>query len=585
MSKQIGNKINYIANINGRVQIDMLSVMQRDFKLRSYKLDDVANDFLGERKEDVHFYQIRNLYFESNITRGKLALYCLKDALLPLKLMIKLMVLVKNVEMARVTGISLNEVLTRGQQVRIMSQLLRKCKTRNMVIPKNIRTSNDEYESYIGAHVIKPEIGFYNEPISTLDFVSLYPSIMITHNLCYSTLLTEEKIMKYNLKEEIDYERSPSNDCFVKKAKYSGLLPEILESLVDRRKYVKNLLKNEQDKVKKQILDSRQLALKITANSVYGFTGAQNGMLPCLSISRSVTTYGQKMLRKTKYEIETKYKQCKVIYGDTDSVMIKFETFSEFKDKYQLLSEVMRISKEQAEYVSSKFRKPIQLDFEKVYYPYLLINKKRYAGLLYTKPEKPDKLDCKGLEIVRRDNCKLVPELLKEVLDLIFMKQNVQGAIEYAKNIFDQLKNYTLPIEKLIISKQLSKLNYKAKQPHIELANKIEKRNPGSGPKLGDRVPYVIINTGKCDKNERLYEKAEDPEYVIKNKLKPDISYYINKQISVPLIRILENIIGKETAEKLFSYNVQNQKMKKKRKISEDKYQLKIDQFFKKMKN
>ncbi len=161
-----------------------------------------------------------------------------------------------------------------------------------------------------------------------------------------------------------------------------------------------------------KVLDGRQLALKISANSVYGFTGAQVGKLPCLEISQSVTAFGRKMIEFTKNEVEQRYTidngyqfNAEVIYGDTDSVMVKFGV--------ETVAEAMKLGQEAAEYVSEKFVKPIKLEFEKVYYPYLLINKKRYAGLYFTRPDKHDKMDCKGIETVRRDNCTLVkPHLM-----------------------------------------------------------------------------------------------------------------------------------------------------------------------------
>ena len=144
------------------------------------------------------------------------------------------------------------------------------------------------------------------------------------------------------------------------------------------------------------MLDGRQLALKISANSVYGFTGAQVGKLPCLEISGSVTAYGRTMIELTKNEVEKHYRiannyenDAVVIYGDTDSVMVNFGV--------KTLERAMELGREAAEIVSAKFVRPIKLEFEKVYYPYLLINKKRYAGLYFTRPETYDKMDCKGV--------------------------------------------------------------------------------------------------------------------------------------------------------------------------------------------
>ena len=131
---------------------------------------------------------------------------------------------------------------------------------------------------------------------------------------------------------------------------------------------------------------------------MYGFTGATIGKLPCLAISSSVTAYGRTMIERTKKEVEAYYTiengqkyNAEVIYGDTDSVMVKFGPTD--------LKTVMELGSEAADFVSTKFERPIKLEFEKVYFPYLLINKKRYAGLYWTRPEKYDKMDSKGIEV------------------------------------------------------------------------------------------------------------------------------------------------------------------------------------------
>lgn len=128
------------------------------------------------------------------------------------------------------------------------------------------------------------------------------------------------------------------------------------------------------------------------------------------------------MIERTKREVEEHFRiengyknDAVVIYGDTDSVMVKFGVKS--------IEEAMELGKEAADYVSSKFVKPIKLEFEKVYFPYLLINKKRYAGLYFTKPDKYDKMDCKGLETVRRDNCPLVANMMNTCLQILLIER------------------------------------------------------------------------------------------------------------------------------------------------------------------
>lgn len=322
-SKQMGRRENKQINLEGRVLFDLLLVLVRDYKLRSYTLNAVSFYFLQEQKEDVHHSIISDLQNGNDQTRRRLAVYCLKDAYLPLRLIDKLMSIINYMEMARVTGVPLGYLLTRGQQIKVVSQLLRKAKEQDLLIPAMKVDINDEFE---GATVIEPIKGYYDVPISTLDFNSLYPSIMIAHNLCYTTLLRNKENMSPD-----DFTHTPSGNYFVKPHVRRGILPEILDNLLKARKRAKEMMKEEKDPFRYKVLDGRQLALKMSANSVYGFTGAQVGKLPCLEISQSVTAFGRTMIEKTKQIVEAKFKiengyehDAKVIYGDTDSVMIKF---------------------------------------------------------------------------------------------------------------------------------------------------------------------------------------------------------------------------------------------------------------------
>ena len=426
-SKQMGNRDTKATNTNGRLQLDLLQLVQRDHQLRSYTLNSVCAHFLNEQKEDVHHTMITELYNGTPESRRRLAVYCLKDAFLPQRLMDKLMCLVNYTEMARVTGVPFNYLLARGQQVKFISQLFRKALEQHLVIPNLKSDASDE--QYEGATVIEPTRGYYAVPIATLDFASLYPSIIQAHNLCYTTLLNKTSVEKLGLVKDVDYIVTPNGDMFCTSTVRKGLLTQILEELLGARKRAKKELATETDPFKKAVLNGRQLALKVSANSVYGITGATVGKLPCLAIASSTTSYGRQMIEKTREEVEAKYTiangyshDAQVIYGDTDSVMVKFGP----KD----LEEAMRLGEDAANYVSSKFIKPIKLEFEKIYFPYLLINKKRYAGLYWTNPVKYDKMDSKGIETVRRDNCRLVQNVIETILRKILIDQDVQGAQE-----------------------------------------------------------------------------------------------------------------------------------------------------------
>jgi DNA polymerase delta subunit 1 len=177
-----------------------------------------------------------------------------------------------------------------------------------------------------------------------------------------------------------------------------------------------------------------------------------------------------------------------------------------------------------------------------VYYPYLLINKKRYAGLLWTNTTKYDKMDCKGIETVRRDNCALVRDVISTVLNKILIERSVEGATSYVKSTISDLLRNKLDISMLVITKALTKSGetYGSKQAHVELAERMRKRDSGSAPNIGDRVPYVIVKGAKGAKG---YEKAEDPIYVLENNIPIDTEYYLEHQLSQPLLRIFEAIL------------------------------------------
>ncbi|ESW20839.1 hypothetical protein PHAVU_005G019000 [Phaseolus vulgaris] len=551
-SRQYGTRESKEVTVEGRVQFDLLQVMQRDYKLSSYSLNSVSAHFLSEQKEDVHHSIISDLQNGTAETRRRLAVYCLKDAYLPQRLLDKLMLIYNYVEMARVTGVPISFLLSRGQSIKVLSQLLRKARQKNLVIP-NVKQVGSEQGTFEGATVLEAKAGFYEKPIATLDFASLYPSIMMAYNLCYCTLVTSEDARKLNIPPE-SVTRTPSGETFVKSNLQKGILPEILEELLTARKKAKADLREANDPLKRAVLDGRQLALKISANSVYGFTGATIGQLPCLEISSSVTSYGRQMIEHTKKLVEDKFRtlngykhDAEVIYGDTDSVMVQFGV-SDAKEGVSAVEQAMNLGREAAEYISETFTKPIKLEFEKVYYPYLLISKKKYAGLLWTKPDNFDKMDTKGIETVRRDNCLLVKNLVNDCLHKILIDRDTKGAVQYVKNTISDLLMNRIDLSLLVITKGLTKTRdeYKVMAAHVELAERMHKRDAATSPNVGDRVPYVII---KAPEGAKAYEKSEDPIYVLENNIPIDTKYYLENQISKPILRIFEPIIRNASRE------------------------------------
>jgi DNA polymerase delta subunit 1 len=542
-SKAQGTRESKEITCEGRVPFDLMQAIQRDYKLSSYSLNSVSAEFLGDQKEDVHHSMISVLQEGNEDSRRRLAVYCIKDAALPQQLMDKLMYMYNYIEMARVTGVPIGFLLGRGQMIKVMSQLMRKGKQQNLVLPvkqkfgqgQGGQLGGNEYE---GATVLDAISGFYEEPIATLDFASLYPSIMQAHNLCYTTLVPKDQEKNFS---DDDVSRSPTGDVFVKPHVRAGVLPEILTELLTARKRAKADLKKATDPMQRAVLDGRQLALKVSANSVYGFTGATVGQLPCLEISASVTSYGRQMIDHTKSMVESHYSKAngypydaQVVYGDTDSVFVKFGP----KD----VKEAMKVGEEASAMVTKTFLSPIKLEFEKVYCPLLLITKKRYAGLKYLDPNVPPKMDATGVETVRRDNCEFVRSTMTIALDMILKESNVQGAIDYVKHRVSSLLQNKLDLSQMIITKGYTKKaeDYDSKQGHIELAMKMKKRDPLTAPNVGDRVPYVII---EGPKGMSMCERCEDPLYVLENGIPIDNQYYLTNQLKEPLKRLFSPVM------------------------------------------
>lgn len=229
----------------------------------------------------------------------------------------------------------------------------------------------------------------------------------------------------------------------------------------------------------------------------------------------------------------------RLIVHNTDSILCKFKVS---EDKRYDMNEHFRIAQEVADTITKTFKHPIELEFEKCYYPYMLMSKKRYAGLLYTKPDKPDYIDVKGLQLVRRDNARIVKTVSQRILDSIMYDRSPEKAVEAARDAVRRVLNHAEPLEEYIITKALraSYANPNS-QPHVQVANKIKARR-GFPVTQGERIPYVFIDDPEnCD--GLLSSRAEDPAFVEAQGLHVDALYYINNQLLAPMTTLLELIV------------------------------------------
>ena len=552
-SSALGDNALKILPMPGRFIFDLFHVVKREEKLDSYSLNFVSNHFLGDKKLDMSPKEMFKRYLEGDPDKlGEVAEYCIKDTVLPHLLMNKLYTILNLLEMAKATWVPINYLSERGQQIKVFSQMTRKARELGYMVP-TIRwgPNNTQTEGYTGATVLDAQTGAYYAPITALDFEGLYPSIMIAHNLCYSTLVINPQ---YDNIPGVIYEQYGEHR-FAQGVQ--SLLPEVLKELKQFRKKAKLAMASATSDMK-QVYNGRQLAYKVSMNSVYGFTGAGKGMLPCLAIASTVTMRGREMIDETKKYVESNFPGSQVRYGDTDSVMVEFDV--QGRTGQDAIEYSWMLGEQAAEQCTKLFKSPNNLELEKVYCPYFLYSKKRYAAKLWTKNKQGqmhmDYIDVKGLQLVRRDNTPFVREVCKELLDVILESNNPEGAKLVAHSRAAELLDGRVPMDKLILSQRLGD-HYKQKEghssdpydgvnlPHIAVVKKMRDREPGSEPKSGDRVPFVIIK-GTGDKQ---FEKSEDPVWAQQHGIPLDYNYYFTNKFMNPICDLLEPLVSdpKET--------------------------------------
>ena len=540
-SSALGNNELKMVPMKGRYVFDLFQDVKREHKLESYSLNNVSKRFLSNaEKLDMPVKEIFRRYKDGNPAElGEVAQYCIQDTVLPHKLMEKLCQIQNQVEMAKACWVPLAFLSERGQQIKVFSQMAKKARELNFIIPTFRRPNGPDEGKYEGATVLEAQTGAYYGPITALDFASLYPSIMCAENLCYSSLVMNAR---YDNLPGVTYEQFGPHRF----AQTSGekpvvsLLPTILTDLKAFRKKAKKLMAAAEGTHMETVYNAQQLAYKISMNSIYGFTGASKGMLPCVAIASTVTMRGRQMIEETKNYVEANFPGAKVRYGDTDSVMVEFDV--QGRKGQEAIDYSWEQGEQAAEQCTKLFKAPNDLELEKVYCPYVLYSKKRYAAKMYEKGRDGTvvfkKIDVKGLQVVRRDSCPFVRETLKRLLELILESSDPRPAIELAREAAKILIQGKVPIEKLLMSKQLAS-EYKVPMPHVTVRDKIRARAPGSEPQQGDRVPFVIV------KGEgRMYEKAEDPAWVREKNVPLDFQYYFTNQFKKPVQDLLEPLVS-----------------------------------------
>lgn len=606
--------------IEGIVLIDLLPLIRRDYSLSSYKLDAVVKHFIDQEagKDNITPKFIFRAWRQQNLENlAQVGHYCIHDSDLVIQLFNKLQLLNSMIEMAAISFIGLFDIYARGQQLKVFSQIYHHCYKKRVIDRDNMKYD----EGYVGARVFDAVPQLVEMPVS-FDFESLYPSVIQSHNICYSTCVAEGDTRfddsECHILEWFDHIGCDHDEKWKKKQKYSGrqlnltasqrrereelakykptivickkrkfrflktsegVIPIIIKTLLEKRRAVKTEMKKLQpDTFEYMVLNARQLALKVSANSIYGFFGVARGYLPFLPAAMSITYLGRQTVLRAAEIISSQFGG-RVIYGDTDSVYATFPAINGVENLWNWAKHV-------AEQVTQQFPRPLNLQFEEsIYLKFLLLSKKRYVYQSCSKDGQPrPNLGKKGVLLVRRDNCQFVKNIYELLIKQIFCSATLSDCISSLTNAIICLIGGNVHLSELIISKSVGdcndgfvsgetengkirvgdyivpKMTSEKKMrskganneeefillslpPQIQLAHRMRRR--GAIVENGSRLEYIVSDVANW--NGKMGQKIEDAGFYQNNKwwLSLDYLYYI-KSLSTPIDQLFFVVFGQD---------------------------------------
>lgn len=642
------NSVN-ILHMDGRISIDMLPLIKRDFKYDKYDLDFTSKEILGAHrgkhdvKADVQFRlyeelvnskndvttklgsihtkegnsreQLRTafnisieetrkvLYSFTDVTGGSvdelnLALdryhraktemtrvmkYCLEDSELVLDMFEKMNIWIGLVELSNIVGVTIMDLFTRGQQVRCLSQIYDLAARNNFIIDSR----ENEGIRFSGGFVFEPKPGLY-ENIICLDFASLYPSIMQAFNICFTTLVPPElmdsvsddqcHVFDFDQEEDDDDDDDEEEDPdeakkkkkerktkkatdkkktvhrhykFVKPTVREGILPRLVRNLVAERRAVRDLLDGKKDEktgeiiVKKEtdpmirtILDKRQLALKVTANSFFGFLGVQNGgKLPLIEGAMCITAKGRALISSVNGYLE-RTRGGTIVYGDTDSSMVDLH----ITDPKECNAIGEALSKEITAFINHP---PLKMEFEKGMRRFLVLKKKMYMYTLTDSDGNEKKKDGqvivvkKGVAEARRDRCKWFRKVSDRISRMILGNAPMHETLNVLVDMIGDLLRGNIPLKELVSIRELG-AHYKSDNYFVKVfADNLRKLGKIVNP--GDRLEFVVVQ--HPDPNAKVGMKMRSPEVYNERLGTPaeeriDYIYYLEHVLMNPIDKL-----------------------------------------------
>ena len=592
--------------------IDLLPVIRASENLPSYSLQAVASKHLKTNKDDIKPQEIFRSWTEQDMdTFGKVAKYAVQDTYVTYLLYEKLLIWLGLVESATTNKVPIFSMVTSGQQIKAYAQVFDYCLHNRLVcnVPPRQRKN-----PYMGAIVTEPIAGLY-KMILPFDFASLYPSIIMAHNIDFSRFVAADDT---SVREEDCWivEGSDHKDCgcpkdpvpkketkqrfrkdgteivaknkkivcsdytyrFLKQQKAgSGVVPTIIKNLLDARKTVRKEIASLEERIEMlsssvstasaeeiqrlheiiAVLDKRQLAYKVNANSMYGMYGAETGYLPFFAGAESVTNIGRKSIMAASRYIESEYGG-KVVYNDTDSAYCYFDSM---KDK--TIPEIWKFAEDVVEDIKKLFEKPMKLEFEgKVYVKFMIFTKKKYVAQPADENGKvKDKLYMRGVPLVRREYVENFKTVYSNCVNFILANTDAILAIpreqlaksvyyqQYIQIIFDNflaVLHRTMPLKQFVVYKGLTKETYANPQAHAAVAQKLRAR--GTPVAVNSRIEYIMLAEpdGIYDKDKKQYTCSEDLTYFkeFQDILRLDYHGYFVSQYINYLDQMTETIFG-----------------------------------------
>lgn len=539
-------------DIVGRILLGVWRILRKEIALNVYTFE---NTYYHVKHHRVPLYSFRTLtdWFGQDLVRWRTVEHFALRARGNVELLDELDVLGKTSEMARIYGIQFLEVLSRGSQFRVESMLLRLARARRLVAlsPSSSQRARQRAPEFVPL-ILEPRAQLYTDPVVVLDFQSLYPSVIIAHNYCFSTCLgrvdslgvggvfpfgcsTLEVRLPFlkTLRGHITV--SPAGVAFVRPSIRRGLLPQMLNEVLGTRLMVKGAMSRCTDKALRRVLEAQQLGLKLLANVTYGYTAAGfSGRMPCVEVADSVVSKGREALERAIRTVETTVPGARVIYGDTDSLFVLLEG--------RTRQEAFELGQQIADRVTADNPRPMRLRMEKVYQPCVLQTKKRYVGFAYEHPDQEEpKYDAKGIETVRRDTCPAVAKLLEKMLRVLFASRDVGAVKRFVKLQFSKILAERVSPQDFVFAREFRGLTgYQpgACVPALEIAQRLVRRDPRAEPLVGERVPYLVVYGHP---GQRLIELVRQPGELLarQSAWRLNAHYYVQRVIGPALNRVL----------------------------------------------